>query len=49
MNFILSSQRKGIMRGILIAKTAGTPLAKYPLPMLDINRLNASLSDDSLV
>ena len=38
----------GTMRGILIAKTAGTPLAKYPLPMLDINRLIASLSDDSL-
>ena len=44
----LLSVAVGTMRGILIAKTAGTPLAKYPLPMLDINRLNASLSDDSL-
>ena len=25
----------GTMRGIIVAKTAGTPLAKYPLPMLD--------------
>ena len=45
----LLSVAVGTMRGILIAKTAGTPLAKYPLPMLDIKRLNASLSDDSLV
>ena len=44
----LLSVAVGTMRGILIAKTAGTPFAKYPLPMLDINRLNASLSDDSL-
>lgn len=45
----LLSVAVGTMRGVLIAKTAGTPLAKYPLPMLDINRLNASLSDDSFV
>ena len=25
----------GTMRGIIVAKTAGTSLAKYPLPMLD--------------
>lgn len=25
----------GTMRGIIVAKTAGTPLAQYPLPMLD--------------
>lgn len=25
----------GTMRGIIVDKTAGTSLAKYPLPMLD--------------
>lgn len=34
----------GTMRGILIVKTAGTNLSKYPLPMIDVKQLNASLS-----
>lgn len=34
----------GTMRGILVVKTAGTIFSKYPLPMIDINALNANLS-----
>ena len=34
----------GTMRGILVVKTAGTNLSKYPLPMIDVNQLNESLS-----
>lgn len=34
----------GTMRGILVVKTAGTNLSKYPLPVVDINQLNADLS-----
>lgn len=34
----------GTMRGILVVKTAGTNFAKYPLPMIDVNQLNADLS-----
>lgn len=35
----------GTMRGILVAKTAGTNLAKFPLPMIDVNQLNTNLSN----
>jgi hypothetical protein len=34
----------GTMRGILVVKTAGTDFSKYPLPIIDINKLNISLS-----
>ena len=34
----------GTMRGILVVKTAGTSLAKYPLPIIDINKLNEDLA-----
>jgi len=34
----------GTMRGILVVKTAGTNFSKYPLPMIDVNILNTSLS-----
>jgi len=34
----------GTMRGILVVKTAGTNFSKYPLPMIDVNTLNANLS-----
>lgn len=34
----------GTMRGILIVKTAGTNLSKYPLPMIDVNQLSKMLS-----
>lgn len=34
----------GTMRGILVVKTAGTSFSRYPLPMVDINQLNAMLS-----
>ena len=34
----------GTMRGILVVKTAGTNLSNYPLPMIDVNQLNANLS-----
>lgn len=34
----------GTMRGILVAKTAGTILSKFPLPMIDANQLSANLS-----
>lgn len=37
----------GTMRGIILAKTAGTVLAKYPLPMIDIAQLNKNLSSQS--
>lgn len=37
----------GTMRGILVVKTAGTNLSKTPLPMIDPNQLNVSLSADS--
>ncbi|MDE5956121.1 MAG: hypothetical protein K2G80_06460 [Bacteroidales bacterium] len=36
----------GTMRGILIVRTAGTLFSKYPLPILDITALNASLSQN---
>lgn len=34
----------GTMRGILVVKTAGTNFSKFPLPMIDVNLLNANLS-----
>lgn len=34
----------GTMRGILVAKTAGTAFTLYPLPIIDINQLNENLS-----
>ena len=34
----------GTMRGILVVKTAGTNLSKFPLPMIDPNQLSANLS-----
>lgn len=34
----------GTMRGILVVKTAGTNFSKYPLPMIDVNILNTSMS-----
>lgn len=34
----------GTMRGILVVKTAGTIFSNYPLPMIDVNQLNANLS-----
>jgi len=34
----------GTMRGILVVKTAGSILSQYPLPMIDVNQLNTSLS-----
>lgn len=34
----------GTMRGILVVRTAGTLFSKYPLPILDVNALNDSLS-----
>lgn len=34
----------GTMRGILVVKTAGTAFARYPLPMIDVNKLNENLS-----
>lgn len=34
----------GTMRGIILVKSFGTNLAKYPLPMLDIMQLNKNLS-----
>ena len=34
----------GTMRGILVAKTAGTPLGDFPLPIIDVNQLNNNLS-----
>lgn len=35
----------GTMRGILVVKTAGTNLSKYPLPIIDSVRLTQSLSN----
>lgn len=40
----LLSVAVGTMRGILVAKTAGTNLSKFPLPMIDPNRLMMFLS-----
>ena len=40
----LLSVAVGTMRGILVVKTAGTNFSKYPLPMIDVNQLNANLS-----
>lgn len=40
----LLSVAVGTMRGILVVKTAGTSFSKYPLPLIDANQLNASLS-----
>ena len=37
----------GTTRGILVVKTAGTLFAKYPLPIIDVNTLNANLSSHS--
>lgn len=37
----------GTMRGILVVKTAGTKLSKSPLPIIDPNELNVTLSADS--
>lgn len=34
----------GTMRGILVVKTIGTELSKYPLPMINIMELNDKLS-----
>ena len=34
----------GTMRGILVVKTAGTQLSKYPLPLIDVKQLNEQLS-----
>ena len=34
----------GTMRGIIVVKTAGTPLSKYPLPMLDPVRVLESIN-----
>ena len=34
----------GTMRGILVVKTAGTNLSKFPLPMINPNQLSANLS-----
>lgn len=34
----------GTMRGILVVKTAGTNIARYPLPMVNIDNLNDALS-----
>lgn len=33
----------GTMRGIVAVKTAGTPLAKYPIPLLDANKVLNSM------
>jgi hypothetical protein len=35
----------GTMRGILVVKTAGTSLSKFPLPLIDANKLSISLSN----
>jgi hypothetical protein len=35
----------GTMRGILVVKTAGTSLSKFPLPIIDANKLSISLSN----
>lgn len=40
----LLSVAVGTMRGILVVKSAGTSLSRYPLPMIDVNQLNDSLS-----
>lgn len=34
----------GTMRGIIVVRTACTPFAKYPLPIIDVNILNDKLS-----
>ena len=34
----------GAIRGIMIARTAGTPLAKFPLPLLDLQGLMESVT-----
>lgn len=41
----LISVAEGTMRGILVVKTAGTNVSKFPLPMIDPNQLNANLSN----
>lgn len=43
----LLSVAVGTMRGILVVKTAGTNLSKFPLPMIDINMLNNLLSGNN--
>ncbi len=34
----------GTLRGIIVARTVGTGFSKYPLPMIDIEQLNKTLS-----
>lgn len=34
----------GTMRGIIVVKTAGTQLSKYPLPLINANFLESNLS-----
>lgn len=41
---IIINVAAGSIRGIMIAKTAGTALAKYPLPILDLQSLIDSVS-----
>lgn len=33
----------GTMRGILVVKSAGTAISKFPIPMVDVNQLNTLL------
>ena len=40
----LLSVAVGTMRGILVVRTAGSDLSRYPLPIIDANELNAFLS-----
>lgn len=42
---LLINEAIGTMRGILVVKTAGTNLSKYPLPIIDSVRLTQSLSN----
>lgn len=40
----LLSVAVGTLRGILVVRTAGTSLSNFPLPIIDANKLNESLS-----
>lgn len=40
----LLSVAVGTMRGILLVKTAGTYLARFPIPIIDVNELNRNFS-----
>ena len=40
----LLSVAVGTMRGILVVRTAGSDLSRYPLPIIEANELNAFLS-----